>query len=573
MAETLRTLDEELVTRTEVDSSGLTGALVPVLIAGLLCTTPIADLGSALAGSFVEDAIVNGVTTKAPSQNAVYAALALKADASVLSSYLTTAAAASTYLTITTAASTYLTISSASGTYLTLAAAIAGYQPLDGDLTSWSSVSRASGFDAFVTSPSGSNFATLLTSALPVSKGGTNATSASIAAFNNITGYSAAGATGATSTNLVFSTSPTLVTPNLGTPSAGVLTNCTGLPNASVVGLGTAALVADNTLVHLAGSETITGPKTFTDVTVLKRAANEQLQLWRDGAAIAFYDVTGATRRGYIQHDTPAMHIRNEVTNGNIQLTTAGTGRVVTSGEFAVASASVGFLLKNTATDYLHTIDKDNTGVSFTCNSGSRSFRFLVGGSQEVEIIGGAKFGNPTGGFKGLGTINATAVYDDNTLLTCYIVEAWKHGQIDLAKWDALAPNREHPAVYEPVDTGERDEDDKPIMAQRLVKEAWTEARQHVPARGFAKVAADRLDIDKFSQFVWENERLPAFPAPDRWADMYSGKMATGDLLQRLWETSEVMAVHSIEARKRELALIARVDALQREIDELKLAA
>lgn len=66
--------------------------------------------------------------------------------------------------------------------------------------------------------------------ALPVANGGTNATSAGIGAFNNITGYTAAGATGTTSTNLVFSTSPTLVTPNLGTPSAATLTNATGLP-------------------------------------------------------------------------------------------------------------------------------------------------------------------------------------------------------------------------------------------------------------------------------------------------------------------------------------------------------
>jgi hypothetical protein len=51
---------------------------------------------------------------------------------------------------------------------------------------------------------------------LPVANGGTNASSASIAAFNNITGYTASGATGTTSTNLVFSTSPTLVTPNIG---------------------------------------------------------------------------------------------------------------------------------------------------------------------------------------------------------------------------------------------------------------------------------------------------------------------------------------------------------------------
>ena len=38
---------------------------------------------------------------------------------------------------------------------------------------------------------------------------------------------------------LVFATSPTLVTPLLGTPTSGVLTNCTGLPMAAIVGAGT----------------------------------------------------------------------------------------------------------------------------------------------------------------------------------------------------------------------------------------------------------------------------------------------------------------------------------------------
>ncbi len=47
---------------------------------------------------------------------------------------------------------------------------------------------------------------------LPVANGGTNASSAGITAFNNITGYTASGATGTTSTDIVFSTSPTLTT-------------------------------------------------------------------------------------------------------------------------------------------------------------------------------------------------------------------------------------------------------------------------------------------------------------------------------------------------------------------------
>lgn len=79
-----------------------------------------------------------------------------------------------------------------------------------------------------------------VTGVLPVANGGTNASSAGITAFNNITGFTAAGATGTTSTNLVFSTSPTLVTPILGTPTSVTLTNGTGLPiSTGVSGLGT----------------------------------------------------------------------------------------------------------------------------------------------------------------------------------------------------------------------------------------------------------------------------------------------------------------------------------------------
>lgn len=48
---------------------------------------------------------------------------------------------------------------------------------------------------------------------LPVAAGGIGTGTPGITAFNNITGLSAAGTTGTTSTNIVFSTSPTLTTP------------------------------------------------------------------------------------------------------------------------------------------------------------------------------------------------------------------------------------------------------------------------------------------------------------------------------------------------------------------------
>ena len=53
--------------------------------------------------------------------------------------------------------------------------------------------------------------ASRITGVLPVANGGTNASTASITSFNNITGFTASGTTGTTSTKLVFDTTPTLV--------------------------------------------------------------------------------------------------------------------------------------------------------------------------------------------------------------------------------------------------------------------------------------------------------------------------------------------------------------------------
>lgn len=91
-----------------------------------------------------------------------------------------------------------------------------------------------------------------LTSPLAIASGGTNCTSASGTCLDGLAGFASTGfmsRTGAgaysftASTGsgaVVLATSPTLTTPNLGTPSAVVLTNGSGLPLATgVSGLGT----------------------------------------------------------------------------------------------------------------------------------------------------------------------------------------------------------------------------------------------------------------------------------------------------------------------------------------------
>ena len=122
------------------------------------------------------------------------------------------------------------------------------------------------------------------TEALPIVQGGTTvkATTAQITTLAqtampaaNITGTLpvAHGGTGVTTStgsgNTVLSTSPTLVTPALGTPASGVLTNATGLPvSTGISGLGTgvATFLATPSSANLAAAvtdETGTGALVF----------------------------------------------------------------------------------------------------------------------------------------------------------------------------------------------------------------------------------------------------------------------------------------------------------------------
>jgi hypothetical protein len=73
---------------------------------------------------------------------------------------------------------------------------------------------------------------------------------------------------------LVFNTSPTLVTPILGTPTSGTLSNCTGLPVAGVTGLGAnvATFLATPSSANLAAAltdETGTGANVFANTPTL----------------------------------------------------------------------------------------------------------------------------------------------------------------------------------------------------------------------------------------------------------------------------------------------------------------
>jgi hypothetical protein len=157
-----------------------------------------------------------------------------------------------------------------------------------------------------------------LTTALPVASGGTNATTASITSFNNITGYSASGATGTTTTNLVFSTNPSVTTPTfvgdvtLSTGNINVAGILSGFGTTGVNGyvITTKQVATDNSLsrhhkANAGGGTAITTQctQTTTGITTAKPIASLEdvsfvLVRGSDGAGNEFFDNLMTTNSG-----------------------------------------------------------------------------------------------------------------------------------------------------------------------------------------------------------------------------------------------------------------------------------
>gem|GEM_PF-1389482 len=116
--------------------------------------------------------------------------------------------------------------------------------------------------------------------------------------------------------------------------------------------------------------------------------------------------------------------------------------------------------------------------------------------NQSVTVNGALVVGNPTGGSKGEGTINATAVYDDNVLLTDYVFDKYFDGQVRV--------------------------EDRPLHGDYKM-----------------------LTMDEMKQYVQTNRHLPTIPGREEWEK--SGKFSLGKLVNHLWETSETQGLYVAE--------------------------
>ncbi|MEO1136258.1 MAG: hypothetical protein AAFW68_06555, partial [Pseudomonadota bacterium] len=164
---------------------------------------------------------------------------------------------------------------------------------------------------------------------------------------------------------------------------------------------------------------------------------------------------------------------------------------------------------------------------------GNQYMRFNVNSSTRVEIRGdgGVVVGSPTGASKGAGTVNAQGVYDDNTLLSCYVFDQALDGTINAQKWDDKVPDRIIRAQPDPV-TG------KVVGTDRIV------VRRHTPLRKFAARAGtlhDPLTLEGYARHWKEKRHLTSMPNEAAF-DTEEG-LPAGEWIQRLVETVEIQAV------------------------------
>lgn len=142
-------------------------------------------------------------------------------------------------------------------------------------------------------------------------------------------------------------------------------------------------------------------------------------------------------------------------------------------------------------------------------------------------IVGNGS-GGPTGGNKGAGSINAGDVYNDNVALTCFGVEYLIDGKVDIAKWDGFLPA----------------------------------GRQNGLVRRFVEMTEqfDPRDPRAYLDYLRSARSLPGMPTQDDWQH---NAMSQGELTQRLWLATELLACAFA-------GQVAQVEALTAEVAALR---
>ncbi len=150
--------------------------------------------------------------------------------------------------------------------------------------------------------------------------------------------------------NLVFSTSPTLVTPVLGTPTSGTLTNCTGLPvSTGISGLGTgvATFLATPSSANLAAAIT---NETGTGAVVFGTSPQ-----------ITTPDIVGTSTNNNANAGSVGEYVESILVQGSATALTTGTAKTITSISLTAGDWDV--------TGVVYILPANTTTVTFTAGS------------------------------------------------------------------------------------------------------------------------------------------------------------------------------------------------------------
>ena len=210
----------------------------------------------------------------------------------------------------------------------------------------------------------------------------------------------------------------------------------------------------------------------------------------------------------------------------NIEGDTANTSRIkiartgASAGEafFGALSGGAFFVGGNASTDGGYNF--------FTYESGAVSSKVLIYPSGSLVV------GSPTGGDKGLGTINAKAVYDDNSLLTCYVFEQKVDGTINEEKWHARTPKK---TIRDSNGNAVKDSNGENVY----------EKQRHGPMLKFRErigTEYDPITLDGYAKHWKDKKHLTSMPNKEKY-DVDKDAMSTGEWVQRLVETVEIQAV------------------------------
>jgi len=280
--------------------------------------------------------------------------------------------------------------------------------------------------------------------------------------------------------------------------------------NASSVygGLSGSLTLADNEYIRMGdlsgGDFTLVHDATNTELVNYTGELNIQNQEISGLINFTTYNSAGVSKLGIsIGGAVPQVALYKDA---NRRLLTTDWGVSVGNSNDVTPNADADAHLEINATGYSGFLSCDASGLWIGNNSASRDILFAI---NEVTLWrmnpdGGLYANTASGGNKGLGTINATAVYDDNVLLTDYVFD------------------------YH-LDKKVKKEDEK--QAVKFMSDT------------------NVLSLDYFSAYWKENRHLPSLPSREEWKE--DGVYSIGKLAQRLWETVELQAVHISELSDR----------------------